>query len=83
MASALLVVGLCFELTHAANILAIFTYTSASPYLLVAPYIQALVHNGHQVTIVSSPSHLQDIDGAQHIRVKMLDKVMEGKKKSS
>jgi len=80
MASALLVLGLCFQLTHEADILAVFTYTSASPYLFVAPYLRALVHNGHKVTIVSSPSHLDDIDGARHIRVQMLDKVMEGKK---
>ncbi|XP_034488823.1 UDP-glucuronosyltransferase 2B15 [Drosophila innubila] len=76
-ANALLVLGLCLQLTYAANILAVFTYTSHSPFLLVEPYMRALVRNGHQITIVSSVKPLEDIDGARHIRVPMLDQLME------
>lgn len=78
IAKALLALGLCLQLTYAANILAVFTYTSPSPFLLVAPYMRALVRNGHQITIVSSVKLLADIDGARHIRVPMLDQLMEG-----
>lgn len=76
---ALLVLGLCVQLAHGANILAVFSYSFPSPFRLVAPYLEALVREGHQLTIISSPNHLSNIDGAHHIRVQMLDKLMLGK----
>ncbi|KAH8358913.1 hypothetical protein KR093_003243 [Drosophila rubida] len=76
MASALLVLGLCLSFTHAAHILAVFSYSFPAPFLLVTPYMKALVQNGHQVTIVSSFNHLTDIEGARHIRVQLLDQLM-------
>ncbi|KAH8312487.1 hypothetical protein KR044_011013 [Drosophila immigrans] len=77
MANVLLVLGLCLlSLTHAAHILAVFSYSFPAPFLLVAPYMKALVQNGHQVTIVSSVSHLADIEGARHIRIQPLDQLM-------
>lgn len=78
-AALLVLLGLCGQLAHGANILAIFSYSFPSPYLLVAPYMKALVNQGHQVTIVSSPYHLSDIDGAHHIRVQNLGRLMVGK----
>ncbi|XP_030571735.1 UDP-glucuronosyltransferase 2B15-like [Drosophila novamexicana] len=74
---ALLIFSLCLQLTHAANILAVFSYSFPSPFLLVAPYMKALVQKGHQVTIISARNHLANIDGARHIRVEMLDQLME------
>ncbi|KAM8705493.1 hypothetical protein ACLKA7_009880 [Drosophila subpalustris] len=76
-AFALLVLGLCLQVTQAANILAIFTFTSKSPFILVAPYMRALVRNGHQITIVSQLKYMDEIEGARHIRVPMLDQLME------
>ncbi|KAH8406764.1 hypothetical protein KR222_010006, partial [Zaprionus bogoriensis] len=72
-----LAIGLCGQLGHGANILAVFSYSFPSPFLLVAPYMKALVRKGHQVTIISSVSHLPDIDGARHIRIQMLDQLAE------
>lgn len=77
--AALLVLGLYVQLAHGANILAIFSYSFPSPYLLVAPYMKALVDQGHRVTIISSPYHLSNIDGAHHIRVQKLGQLMDGK----
>ncbi|EDV93628.1 UDP-glycosyltransferase UGT5 [Drosophila grimshawi] len=72
-----LVLGLCLQLATAANILAVFAYILPSPFYLVAPLMKALVHQGHQVTIISCGNHLADIDGAHHIRVRMLDHLSE------
>ncbi|XP_062124374.1 UDP-glucosyltransferase 2 [Drosophila sulfurigaster albostrigata] len=76
IASALAVLGLCLSLTHAAQILAVFSYSFPAPFLLVAPYMKALVQNGHQVTIVSSYNHLEDIEGVRHIRIKLMDQLL-------
>lgn len=79
MGAALLVLGLQAQLAYGANILAIFSYSFPSPFLLVTPYMEALVRQGHQVTIISSPLHLSNIDGAHHIRVHKLAGLMDGK----
>lgn len=74
----LLVLGLYVQLAHGANILAVFSYSFPSPFRLVSPYLEALVREGHQLTIISAPHHLSNIDGAHHIRVPMLEKLMLG-----
>ncbi|KAH8414637.1 hypothetical protein KR215_011199, partial [Drosophila sulfurigaster] len=59
------------------NILGIFWYTFSTPYKVVQPYFQALVHNGHNVTIISSVGLLPDIENVRHIRVAALDRLRE------
>jgi len=75
----LLALLLCTRLTQSANILAIFSYTFSTPYLVVKPYIKALIAKGHNVTIISSVNLIPDIDGARHIRVAALDQVIDRK----
>ncbi|XP_034113084.1 UDP-glycosyltransferase UGT4-like [Drosophila albomicans] len=74
---ALLTLVICKRSTQAENILGIFSYTFSTPYKVVIPYIKALVHNGHNVTIISSISFLPDIDNVRHIRVGALDRLRE------
>lgn len=75
---ALLMLVLCMRLIESANILAIFTYTFSTPYLVVIPYIQALVDNGHNITIISPVENLPDIKDVRHIRVPALDRLIYG-----
>ncbi|EDW15711.1 UDP-glycosyltransferase UGT5 [Drosophila mojavensis] len=77
VSGALLVIGVCVQQALAANILAIFSYCSASSFLLLTPYMTTLVQKGHQVTIISAgKKYFADIDGARHIRVSALDHLM-------
>jgi len=76
---ALLALALCTRITQSANILGIFWYTFSTPYLLVQPYIKALVANGHNITIISSARFIADIKSVRHIRVSTLDEVIDGK----
>lgn len=79
VSGALLVIGVCVQQALAANILAIFSYCSASSFLLLTPYMTTLVQKGHQVTIISAgKKYFADIDGARHIRVSALDHLMAG-----
>lgn len=71
---------LCTDFARSANILAIFAYTYSSPYLVITPYIKALLNNGHNVTIISSVEHLSDIEGVRHIRIPDIDQLLKGKK---
>lgn len=75
---ALLSLVLCMRLVQSANILAIFTYTFSTPYLVVIPYVQALVDNGHNITIISPVENLPDIKDVRHIRVPALDRLIYG-----
>lgn len=75
---ALLTLVLCMRLVESANILAIFTYTFSTPYLVVIPYVQALVDNGHNITIISPVENLPDIKDVRHIRVPALDRLIYG-----
>lgn len=75
---ALLSLVLCMRLVESANILAIFTYTFSTPYLVVIPYVQALVDNGHNITIISPVENLPDIKDVRHIRVPALDRLIYG-----
>ncbi|XP_046865337.1 UDP-glycosyltransferase UGT5 [Drosophila willistoni] len=65
------------SLTHAENILAIFSYAVGAPYLLVRPLIKRLVERGHEVTVVSSAMYFPTINGTHHIRVHKLDQLMQ------
>jgi len=73
----LLELALCTRLTYSANILAIFSYTFNTPYLVVQPYIKGLIGRGHNVTIISPVSLLPDIESVRHIRIKNLDQVID------
>lgn len=75
---ALLTLVLCMRLVESANILAIFTYTFSTPYLVVIPYVQALIDNGHNITIISPVENLPDIKDVRHIRVPALDRLIYG-----
>jgi len=79
VAVVLLALVLCMGLTQSANILAIFSYTFISPYLVGQPYIKGLIDKGHNVTIISPVRFLPDIKGARHIRVSALDEVIDSK----
>lgn len=72
---------LCTDFARSANILAIFAYTYSSPYLVVTPYIKALLKNGHNITIISSVEYLSDIEGVRLIRIPDIDQLLKGKKK--
>ncbi|KAH8414636.1 hypothetical protein KR215_011198, partial [Drosophila sulfurigaster] len=74
---ALLSLVLCKHLTQSENILGVFSYTFSTPYNVVKPYIKDLVHNGHNVTIISSISFLPDIENVRHIRVAGVDRLIE------
>ncbi|XP_017039759.1 UDP-glycosyltransferase UGT4 [Drosophila ficusphila] len=64
---------LCPKLVDTENILAIFSYTFDSSYLLVVPYLRSLVERGHQLTVISSVTEMPHIEGVHHIRVAKLD----------
>ncbi|XP_020812946.1 UDP-glucuronosyltransferase 2B20 isoform X2 [Drosophila serrata] len=68
---------LCPQLARTENILAIFSYTFGSSYLLITPYIRSLVERGHQVTLISSSTEMPEIEGVHHIRVAKLDMLMK------
>ncbi|XP_068156660.1 UDP-glycosyltransferase UGT4-like [Drosophila tropicalis] len=70
--------GLSAHLTQADHILAIFSYVFASPYRTVRPFINELVEQGYQVTVISALNHFEPIEKAHHIRVPMLDRLMHG-----
>ncbi|XP_062123422.1 UDP-glycosyltransferase UGT4-like [Drosophila sulfurigaster albostrigata] len=53
------------------------TQSFSTPYTVVKPYIKALVHNGHNVTVISSKQLLPDIENVRHIRVAAIDQVIE------
>lgn len=75
---ALSTLGFCMRLVESANILAIFSYTFSTPYLVVIPYVQALVNNGHNLTIISPVENLPDIKDVRHIRVPEMDRLIYG-----
>ncbi|EDV49559.1 UDP-glucuronosyltransferase 2C1 [Drosophila erecta] len=68
---------LCPKLTNAENILAVFSYTFGSSYLLITPYLRNLIQRGHQVTLISAVTIMPHIEGVHHIRVPRLDMLME------
>jgi len=70
---------LCSRITQSANILAVFAYTFGTPYMVVKPYIKALIAKGHNITVISSVRFLPDIEGVRHIRVPKLDQAIDGK----
>jgi len=59
----LLAILLCTRKSQSANILAVFAYTFGTPYLVVQPYIKALIAKGHNITVISSVGFLSDIEG--------------------
>ncbi|KAH8280823.1 hypothetical protein KR054_000260 [Drosophila jambulina] len=61
------------DLSQAANILGVFPYWRPSPFQMVLPLIRALVERGHNVTMITPNGILDDIEGARHIRVAMLN----------
>ncbi|XP_016974957.2 UDP-glycosyltransferase UGT4 [Drosophila rhopaloa] len=65
------------KLAETENILAIFSYTFGSSYLLITPYLKSLAQRGHQLTVISSVSEMPHIEGVHHIRVPKLDMLME------
>ncbi|KAH8248194.1 hypothetical protein KR038_004379 [Drosophila bunnanda] len=68
---------LCPQLATTENILAIFSYTFGSSYLLITPYIRSLVERGHQLTLISSTTEMPEIEGVHHIRVAKLDELRQ------
>lgn len=75
---AFLTLIVCTSLAASANILAIFAYSSSISYLVVVPYIKALINNGHNITWISTVGHLPDIEGVRHIRILALDRLVDG-----
>ncbi|KAH8418015.1 hypothetical protein KR222_010573 [Zaprionus bogoriensis] len=73
---ALLTLVLATPLAESANILGIFSYSFSTPYLVVTPYVQALLRNGHNLTMISPAENLQDIPGVRHIRVPGVDELI-------
>ncbi|KAH8243489.1 hypothetical protein KR032_007779 [Drosophila birchii] len=66
--------GMLFpQLARSENILAIFSYTFGSSYLLITPYLRSLVQRGHQLTLITATTEMPDIEGVHHIRVDKLD----------
>ncbi|XP_017046356.1 UDP-glucosyltransferase 2-like [Drosophila ficusphila] len=68
----LLLVNLNFKLGETANILGLFPYQYTSPFLVVKPFVQALVERGHNVTLITSKS-MPDVKGIRHLRVSKLN----------
>lgn len=66
------------RLAGSANILAIFVYSFSTSYLVVLPYIKALINNGHNITCISTVGNLPDIEGVRHIRIIALDHLVDG-----
>jgi len=64
---------LCPKLAETENILAIFSYTFGSSYLLITPFLKSLVQRGHQLTVISAVKEMPHIEGVHHIRVPKLD----------
>ncbi|KMZ05330.1 uncharacterized protein Dsimw501_GD18375, isoform C [Drosophila simulans] len=73
----LLHLNLYLELGQAANILGVFPYRIPSPFQMVRPLIRALVERGHKVTMVTPADYPAEIDGVRHIRVPMLNQLMQ------
>ncbi|EDV54001.2 uncharacterized protein Dere_GG12426 [Drosophila erecta] len=80
LSSAWLPLGIClllhpnvnFDLAQGAQILGIFPYYYGSPFLVVRPWIEALVQRGHNVTLITPDGMLPDMEGVRHIRVQKL-----------
>ncbi|XP_017032211.1 UDP-glycosyltransferase UGT5 isoform X1 [Drosophila kikkawai] len=68
---------LCPQLARTENILAIFSYTFGSSYLLITPYLKSIVQRGHQLTLISATTEMPEIEGVHHIRVAKLDMLMK------
>ncbi|KAH8268646.1 hypothetical protein KR026_011233, partial [Drosophila bipectinata] len=66
-----------FHQPHAADILGIFPYCQATPFLVVRPYLIALRDRGHKITVITPEEMLDDIEGIRHIRVPMLNKLVQ------
>jgi len=64
---------LCPKVAETENILAIFSYTFGSSYLLITPFLKSLVQRGHQLTVISAVKEMPHIEGVHHIRVPKLD----------
>ncbi|KAI8045765.1 UDP-glucosyltransferase 2-like isoform X1 [Drosophila gunungcola] len=65
------------DMAKAANILGIFPYHCEAPFLVVRPWVQALVRRGHNVTLVTPEGLLPDIEGVRHIRVSKVNQHMQ------
>ncbi|KAH8385575.1 hypothetical protein KR200_000702 [Drosophila serrata] len=61
----------------AADILAVFPYRLPSPFQVVRPLVRALVERGHRITVITPVGLPPDIEGVRHLRVPMLDKLMQ------
>lgn len=76
--SLLLVCNLNY-LTNGANILGLFTYPSKSHHLLGHSLLKALVHRGHNVTMISPFGVEKTIANYTHIEISEVDKFKVGK----
>ncbi|XP_043654122.1 UDP-glycosyltransferase UGT5-like isoform X2 [Drosophila teissieri] len=82
LSSAWLALGMClllhpngnFDLAQGANILGVFPYHYGSAFLVVRPWIEALLKRGHRVTLITPDEITPDIEGVRHIRVNKLRK---------
>ncbi|KAH8280821.1 hypothetical protein KR054_000254, partial [Drosophila jambulina] len=61
----------------AADILAVFPYRLPSPYQVVRPLVRSLIERGHRVTMITPMGMPPDIEGVRHLRVPMLNKLMQ------
>ncbi|KAH8356386.1 hypothetical protein KR084_009555 [Drosophila pseudotakahashii] len=65
------------DLGLAADILGVFPYRLPSPFQMVRPLMRALVERGHRVTMITPVGYLPDIVGVRHIRVPMLNRLID------
>ncbi|KAH8347153.1 hypothetical protein KR059_005868 [Drosophila kikkawai] len=61
----------------AADILAVFPYRLLSPFQVVRPLVRNLVERGHSITMITPVGLPPDIEGVRHLRVPMLNKLMQ------
>nr|XP_044251378.1 UDP-glycosyltransferase UGT4-like [Drosophila takahashii]XP_044251379.1 UDP-glycosyltransferase UGT4-like [Drosophila takahashii] len=69
--------NLSLDLGLAADILGVFPYRLPSPFQMVRPLMRALVERGHKVTMITPEGYLPDIVGVRHIRVPMLNRLID------
>ncbi|XP_017083962.2 uncharacterized protein LOC108116535 [Drosophila eugracilis] len=65
------------DLVQAADILGIFSFHLTSNFLVIRPFVKALVKRGHNVTLITPEGFPPDIEGVRHIRVAKLSKRLQ------
>ncbi|KAH8241267.1 hypothetical protein KR032_005718 [Drosophila birchii] len=65
------------EVVPAADILAVFPYRLQSAYQVVRPLMRSLTERGHRITMITPVGLPPDIEGVRHLRVPMLNKLVQ------